>query len=269
METSSVVAETLLSLIREAPTQKLPGVQLATLIRHKFAGFNPADYACRNLRHFISQHARQIQEVGRSGADVVYGVRADQPPAATPQEPSVGPVLPRSDRYLAPYIWKAFTNPRSAYRVHANTQTGELRSAPTSYGPLPPWVVVPPAAEEVHVQIARGFVERLNDPQQRAALGDLLSQPTWWTNFSGTAMAFGLGIEWRAFRRSRLIGEFERALAGARVPEWSGARQSEVAPLAEQPLRLTAAVSSPKGDEQLRRVIIKELHTPGGWLASG
>jgi hypothetical protein len=158
-------------------------------------------------------------------------------------------------------VWKAFTNPASAYRVHANAQTGELRSEPAPSAPVPPWVTVTPVTEEIHIQIARSFAAGLHDLQKRAALEAVLGQPMWWTKFFPTAVELGLGVEWGAFRRRRLAEEFQRSLAALRIPERPMGRPQEAASPSLHPLPVTAAASpSLKGDEQLRRIIIRVIN---------
>jgi hypothetical protein len=255
MEDANIVAKDLVSLIQQTTLSTLAGVQLATLIRHKFPHFKPTDYNCRNLRHFIVQYAPQIQEVGRSGADIVYGLRSDQQQAATPLEPAIPLASFRSARRVDPFVWKAFTNPSSAYRVHANAETGELRSELACNAPSSPWVTVKPVTEEVHLEIARSFAAGLHDPQKRASLEGVICQPVWWTKIFATAMNLGLGVEWGAFRRRKLTEELEKALAALRIHERPGVRHREVVPPSFHPSPATAAESSLKGDEPLRRII--------------
>jgi len=255
MENAVIVAEALVSLIQQVPTTALPGVQLATLIRHKFPNFKPLDHNCRNLRHFIAQYAPRIQEVGRSGADIVYGLRPEERRATTAQEPTVASPSFHSARRVDSFVWKAFTNPNSAYRVHANAETGELRSEPPSNPPVAPWVALPSVTEEVHVQIARSFAAGLHDARKRTALEAVIGQPVWWTKFSPTALALGLGVEWGAFRRRKLAEELEKALAELRIPGRSGMQRRDLGPPPLPPPLGTAADSSPK-DEQLRRIIL-------------
>lgn len=255
MEDVNIVAQTLVSLIQQTPLSKVPGVQLATLIRHRFPNFKPADHNCKNLRHFVVQYAPGIQEVGRSGADIVYGLRSDQQQAATPSDPAIPSASFRSARRVDPFVWKAFTNPASAFRVHANTETAELQSELASNAPSSPWVTVEPVTEEVHLEIARSFAAGLRDPQKRAALEEVICQPVWWTKIFAAAMNLGLGVEWGAFRRRKLTEELEKALAALRIPERPGVRHRVVVPPSLHPLPATVAESSLRGDEQLRRII--------------
>jgi hypothetical protein len=155
-----------------------------------------------------------------------------------------------------PFVWKAFTNPASVYRVHANQETGELRSEPLSSVPAPPWVTVQPISEEVHIQIARNFAAGLRDAQKRAALEAVMNQPVWWTKFFPTAMDLGLGVEWGAFRRRKLAEELEKALAALRIPERAGARQRDVVQPSRHPLPATVSEPLPQGDDQLRRIVL-------------
>lgn len=256
MEDANIVAEALVSLIQQVPISKVPGVQLATLIRHKFQNFKPADHNCKNLRHFIAQYAPGIQEVGRSGADIVYGLRSDQQKAATQLELATPSASFRSARRVDPFVWKAFTNPASAYRVHANAETGELRSELASKELVPPWVTVPPVTEDVHIQIARSFAAGLHDVQKRTALEGVIGQPVWWAKYFPTAVNLGLGVEWGAFRRRKLAEELEKALTLSRIPERAGVRQEDMVPAFLNRSSAMAAGPQMEGDERLRRIII-------------
>src|SRR5437016_6002698 len=75
MITADEVASHLVHLVETSLDQKITGVQLSAVVRHKFPDFSPASYGCANLRDFIRKFGISIEEVGRSGADIVYGLR--------------------------------------------------------------------------------------------------------------------------------------------------------------------------------------------------
>jgi hypothetical protein len=255
MEDANVVARELVSLVQASPGSTSAGVQLATLVRHRFPDFKPVEYSCRNLRHFIAQYAPQIKEIGRAGADIMYGIRSEPQHATETPEATVPVRSHRAIRRLDPYVWKAFTNPASAFRVHANLSTGELRSEPAATLPVMPWVLVAPVTGEVHLQIARSFAAALHDLQKRVTLEGLLSQPMWWTKFFAVSMSLGLGADWNAFRGRRLMQELEKALAVLGIPGYAAGEGQQADRYAST--STAPATDSPmKGDEQLRRVII-------------
>jgi hypothetical protein len=261
MEDARSVAESLILLIQQTPDSKVSGVQLAALIRHRFPNFSPVDYNCRNLRHFIAQYADQIQEVGRAGADIVYGLRPDQERAAAPipREETTQPASCRSFRRLDPFVWRALTHPSSGFRVQANTETGELRRELAVHVPDPPWVTVPPVNEETHLQIARTFTAGLQDAQKRATLEGIMAQEQWWAKFFPTAMSLDVGIEWGAFRRRKLSEEIEKALATLRIPARASVRRGDMVQPSLHQLQATTSPSYLKGDEALRRIVVNVI----------
>lgn len=261
MENTREIVTTLLLFLGQSREEKMVGVQLAALIRHKFPDFSPGGFQCKNLREFIRQYAPEIAEVGRSGADIVYGLQPVVESISAPLR-SLPVASPR--KQIDPFIWRAFTNPGSGYRVHANLSTGELKSVALSVSPMPDSVVLQPASDDTQVAIARDFAGRVPDTIKRLALLGCLGRPAWWTAFFATAIEHSLEVEWGRFRRRRLQEEFVKTLRAAKIPEVLLAQSPEVdktppppptqAPSPSGTVNTISAVSPV--EDRLRRIVV-------------
>lgn len=227
MVTPEEVSSNISSLVESSRDQKITGAQLSALIRHKFPDFSPGRHGCRNPRDFIRRFAPAITEVGRSGADIIYGVRrptdtpkssyADTPPPPTAPPGATGP---RLDAYISSTVWKTFVTPFSPFKLYANTETGALEVIPPGGEPLQaPWVQIPPCPAEIHRQIARDFIASLPDEPSRKALESTLGQPgLWWNSYYSVTQQLGLEWRWRQHRRRRIVHELESSLKEHGVP---------------------------------------------------
>jgi hypothetical protein len=232
MTTIVDVASSLSSLVANSRDQRITGVELSVLIRHKFPDFSPELHGCRNLRAFIRQYALSICEVGRSGADVIYGVRpsTQAPPISSAVEvPTMVPESTagvfRTNTYISSAVWKTFVSPVSPFKLYANTETGALEVIPPGTAPLEsPWVPIPPCSAELHRQIARDFIPSLSDEASRKLLESTLTiSGSWWKSYYSIVQQLALDTRWNQFRRRRIVHELESALKAYNVP-LSGAR---------------------------------------------
>jgi hypothetical protein len=215
------ISNKIAQLIGEAPGGTMLGVRLGASLRAYFPNFNPYAYQCRNLRQFIASYVPAVSEKGRSGADLVYGI-ADPPirdAAPIPQgtlfphltEPEYGR-LPMSS-----YNWKAYSNPGHPFVVTANRETGMLQALPQGSNPPEPWVVLPKPTAAFHSEIANEFASSVPEPS-RANLKALLRDPKWYLRFSGIVTREGLGAQWGAFRRRKLIERLNSSLSELGIP---------------------------------------------------
>jgi hypothetical protein len=270
MVTPEEVASNISSLIESSRDHKITGVELSVLIRHKFPDFSPDRYPeCRNLRGFIRRFAPTITEVGRSGADVVYGVRRsmDAPRSsytevsdtATPSLAPPAAIASRLDVYISSTVWKTFVTPLSRFKLYANTETGAFEVIPPGGGSLQsPWVQIPPCPAEVHRQIAMDFIASLPDEPSRKALESTLAQPgLWWDNYYSIIQQLGLDWRWKQHRRRRIVHQLESSLKEHSVP-LAGmlAASSTRRPTPQQPLALSTPIEDVSEDSKLRSLAI-------------
>jgi hypothetical protein len=115
------------------------------------------------------------------------------------------------------YNWKAFSNPAHPFVLVANRETGTLQTLREGQLPTFPWVTVPKPTSEFHHEIANEFVSSQPEPL-RTTLGALLHDPKWYVRFSSVATKNGLGSQWAAFRRTKLIESFKSSLSSLAVP---------------------------------------------------
>jgi hypothetical protein len=220
------IANKIQEIIRNSPTKTLLGNQVGYLLKYSFPDFSTLQYQSRNLRQFIKQHAPTIQEKGRAGMDVIYGLRSTAFPSATAPAPApigplratpLTPVPPSQAPDFVPYMtgyeeWKAFSNPSYPFILAANRETGGLRVIQETETPEAPWVAIPKPTAAFHAEMASEFVSALPQPQ-KMALEEVLKNPKWYVQFSFEARRNGLGEQWAAVRRSKLNAKLGAALS--------------------------------------------------------
>jgi hypothetical protein len=222
MDQPQEVANKILQLVREAQGGTMLGVRLGASLRAYFPNFNPYNYRCRNLRHFIRTYVPAVSEKGRSGADVLYAGADAAGQNALPLVPQDPPTRgPNDPDYVrlptTAYNWKAYSNPAHPFIVAANRETGVLQVFPEDTVLAEPLVVVPKPTAEFHAEAAREFTSTLVEPL-RTSLAALLHDPKWYVRFSSVAMRNGVGPKWGAFRRAKLIERFNSSLRELAIP---------------------------------------------------
>ena len=164
MEDCSAISSAITEILESSPSNQLVGARLQFELTKRFPDFKASRYGYRNLLDFIRRNSARVSIVGRSGGDVIYGfndrsAQADAP-AATPA------VLPefKAERAPSSPTWRTFVSPNATCRIFANTETGEMKNLPLNIPGLgSPWVQIPSAAPETHLEIAREFLEHIDD----------------------------------------------------------------------------------------------------------
>jgi len=228
------------------------GVHLGAALKSAFPTFHPVSYHSRNLRQFIRTHVPAVSEMRRSGQDVLYAV-ADATKAnvdvITSQVRHAG--LDFSPLPTTAYNWKAYSNPGYPFFIAANRETGALQPFPQGSTPGSPWVVIPKPTGDFHHQLAKEFVAGLAEPS-RTNLGALLHDPKWYVRFSLVADKNNFGTQWSAFRRAKLIENFNSALRELGIP----------APQAMAYLKTTTGLSAQAPTSNLASVPPKSEEEP-------
>src|SRR5258706_10577192 len=134
MEDPKVVGARILELVTNTPSKTILGAKLKKLVGDSVPGFDPLEYGCRNLRDFIRQHASPVFEVGRSGADVVYGVTVERQSGMLAQS-----IIASANRWQSraakTSVWKTFVSPNGNYRLFGNPETSEVQALPVRVAP--------------------------------------------------------------------------------------------------------------------------------------
>jgi hypothetical protein len=264
MEAISEISLTIASLVESAPAKTLPGSVLAVLVKQAYPRFQPCEYGCIKLRDFIKRHVPRVIETGRSGADIVYGMRVQTsdsgpgPDAEQSRSPAshegIGENLPT----LETSIWKTFTSPSGIFRLFGNTQTGELAVVgPNTLAPGAPWVQVPSCSSVALLQMAKDFIDTVTDDLQKQVLSRVLNSPAWWRAFLPAAIQLGLGRAWSSFRRRRILSEFSSILTRLGVPYKLASQRPSAAVLPKT--RFTpsfASPSNPSSEALIRRLAL-------------
>jgi len=133
MQSAEALATTLTEFLKKSSSKLATGTQLAHLLRIADPHLQFANFGCTNLRDFLRRYAREVTEVGRAGADIIYGI-ADGSPASAQLPPRIDresrfhpqPTRKRWDTQ----VWKTFANPSSHYKLYALRTSGEVRVLP-------------------------------------------------------------------------------------------------------------------------------------------
>jgi hypothetical protein len=101
-----------------------------------------------------------------------------------------------------------------------NPQNGKLTVIlPGVPVPESPWVTIPSCSTAQHAEIAKRFIEQVDDPVKRVALQDIVdrvgSGPS--SGFHEKVRESGLGPQWARFRRDRVLEYLAAALDSAGI----------------------------------------------------
>jgi hypothetical protein len=227
MHSAEVIAVRITEYIQAQPTKTARGTQIAQFLRFVVPGFSPFNYGTSKLHLFLARYVRDVIPIGKSGGDVVYGIRSSQlelemeknVPAPSIAHETGGFAGTQTTSVMHRQLWKSFSSPNSLWIIYANAETGQVEVVPPGGSKLTvPWVVIPPCSADKHRQIAERFVAALSDEKQREALRDVVSQPRWWDQIYAATLSIGKLREWQVFRRREVQALFSEALAEARIP---------------------------------------------------
>jgi hypothetical protein len=278
MDSAEVIAVRITEYIQAQPTKTARGTQIAQFLRFVVPGFSPFNYGTSKLHLFLAGYVRDVIPIGKSGGDVVYGIRSSQlelemeknvPAPSIAHETGGFPAGTHTASVMHRQLWKSFSSPNSLWIIYANAETGQVEVVPPGGSKLTvPWVVIPPCSADKHRQIAERFVAALSDERQREALRDVISQPRWWDQIYAATLSMGKLREWQIFRRREVQALFSEALAEARIPTRTRSSVHSIAAPTVVPSTLipptlippTPVVSAeqprPNEEELLRRAVI-------------
>jgi hypothetical protein len=116
-------------------------------------------------------------------------------------------------------VWKTFVSPSGFYGLYADPKTGELRVVSrTDQAPDAPWVSVPSASAEDHLEIVKDFVSKLQEPAH-TVLSESLKRPRWWFGFQDETQRVGVAEQWLKFRHEKLHEKLQARLQNLGVPQ--------------------------------------------------
>jgi hypothetical protein len=292
MRSAEPIASAISTYVQRLPSKNVSGTQLAQFLKFSFPDFSPFVFGVPKLREFVARYVPDIVVVGRSGGDLLYGVKpANEPGRLTEISVPDAPVSPVSrpephSRLERPsptlQLWKSFSSPNSLWHIYANAETGDVQViAPGNPGLTAPWVVIPPLPPERHLQVARGFVETLKDEKQRDALQSVFNRPRWWDQIYTVSLQFGLLRNWQFYRRREIQKAFSEALRSANIPVRASPTtySTPLQPVTEPTVPREAEQAKPSSkDDRLRRAVLsavqamsiaelRNLLIPVGYLA--
>lgn len=218
MEDSSAISSAIAEILNSSPSHQLVGARLQLELTQRFPKFRASNYECRNLLDFVRRHSTRVSVIGRSGGDVIYGLKDSVAQSSPSSTFAATPSHFKLERAPSTRTWRTFVSPNANHRIYANAETGEVKNLLLSAPGLEqPWIQIPSATPETHLRIAKEFLNQLENADHREQLAKTLEQPMWWQKFSGLARDFGVDAEWRSYRHSRLWIEFEKALESTGV----------------------------------------------------
>lgn len=206
------LAEALQEEVAKAgPEKGLRGSAAGMLLRLLEPGFDPTSYGTESLRQFIARYAPDLQVLGFSGTDPIYGLKG-----------WAGGV-PRSARGPK-YLWRIWVSPLSPAALVINRASGEISAVPRSYRQKEGEVKVAPAPVEAHRAMAREFLKSQSfDNGVADALSGAVgsADSSWWrawTEVLRSRVPEALP-RWHEYRQKALEVLLEQALRGAGLDE--------------------------------------------------
>jgi hypothetical protein len=192
---------------------------LTFVLKSAHPDFSAAAYSAKNLRAFIRQNVPNLVERGRAGADVVYGLSGSSETEPVEQlalfERVPRPIshAPLDSLLTDPRVWKTFASPQSPWRLFLNRSTGLVKViAPSDLTPPEnDWSQIPPCPAETLLEVGRDFIATVPE-SFRAVLEGTLQEKKWWLPFFDVLQGIGLKTKWIAYRRRRIVAEFERTI---------------------------------------------------------
>jgi hypothetical protein len=271
MDSPETIASRISEYIQTLPSKKISGTELAQFLKFAFPGFSPLAFGVPRLRVFLERYVPGIALVGRSGGDLLYGVKPPQEPEQQTETNVVNapaaasgpsPHSAMSTSNLNHQLWKSFSSPNSLWHIYANTETGDIQViAPGGLRLAAPWVTIPPCPPEVHLQVAKGFIATLSDEKQRDTLQGLIVQPRWWDRIYSVALQLGLLRNWQFYRRREILKAFSEALKSASIPikQNPSIHSTPLQPISEQILPRETEQANPLIYYPLRIAVISPM----------
>jgi hypothetical protein len=254
--TTETVADKIIALADETVDKTITGSRISSLLDHFHPDFSPSEHGCKNLRAFIRKFlAGKLEEVGRSGTDIIYRIPGIAEGESAMQTPAARSSIARGINQEA---FRAFKSPNSPLELYANTTSGTLTVTLRGGGLEAPWVRIPPCPSETHLQIAKDFIAQLPDEASKDPLTRVLQDKAWWIPFWATARELRLDRRWLSFKDDRLIRELENALAIHGITVRSDPPLREAAPTPASPQKPNVQ-QLPTTQDELRKALLKAI----------
>ncbi|HEY0307394.1 MAG TPA: OST-HTH/LOTUS domain-containing protein [Acidobacteriaceae bacterium] len=218
-------AQFIVRAVSNSSQNTISGSRLAVLLREAFPSYSADSLGCRNLRDFIRRCVPEIVEIQkRAGTDVIYTTKeiaAQVPPDQAKISSSPSPAAPAISvmglLLNNPRAWKTFASPSSNFRIFLRPDASEIRVLPKQATPSDAsWVRIEPISALTLLQAGKDFVDSLPD-LYRPQLLRSLEETKWWIPYYDVLGSFGIKNKWVAFRRRRIVDEFQKAIANARA----------------------------------------------------
>jgi hypothetical protein len=248
------IEDRILAFARESPNQIISGGRLSELLKHSFPGFTPAEYGVKNIRAFVRDHlAGRLVEVGKVGTDILYGF----PEAAAPQSsPRPGP----GGGSVSHEVLRVLKSPNSPLELHANRETGEIRTLDAGSDAQDPWVKLRATTPAVLLQIARDFVASVPHDSLRPSMTQIIDQSpnAWWLKVWPYMQQHGLSGQWLAFRNRQLLSRLQTELLdlGVKTTDISTQAQPPAHKQADSQRREDKLPESNQSPDALRDAVI-------------
>jgi hypothetical protein len=195
---------------RAGKNRGLFGAQIGILLRRAVANFQPQDFGAASVRDFIVKCVPQLKIIGRTGSDIIYGLRdwPELPALRTSSEETTD-----DDQF-----WRIWVSPASQYSIAIGGDGNRVRAVLRGKTEADE-IELLPASTEIHLSIARLFLK-----ERGSALGSLpptlekmldQSPNSWWNDWVRTIRdtSRDLNHEWMEFRQDSLEKALRTRLA--------------------------------------------------------
>lgn len=182
---------------------RLPGSRLAVLLREAIPEWTPSDYEVGSLKEFVAKFVPNVVVAGRSGMDLLYGIRDSTSNPAPPLSETVD-------------YWRIWVSPRSPLSIAVVRDDLRLRSVARSLSTRPGEALLVSPGMEAHRKIAETFLSAVPE-RDRPALETRLRSDSeqWWQAWNREVSGAGLTEAWSKFRHEKLGNLLEESLLSA------------------------------------------------------
>jgi len=255
---------------------QVSGSRLAQAIKARFPEWHVSSAGARTLREFIATHVSGVVEVGRSGLDVIYGLKAATLPgvaleAGSPlagSKPFSGggdgrqPIPNQGADY-----WRVWVSPNSPFAIAIDRATGAAEVVRREASPSEEKALLESPSVSDQKAIAKDFLSEVVEPILRGRLEAILAEPSqgpWWLRWGKDLRGTDQLANWNRFRRLRMEGLLRTKLGEAGISEELAAKVLDlVRDRHEQvvPKRIPSAPSEKVGreaaEEELRQLVVR------------
>jgi hypothetical protein len=216
-----------------------------------------------SLRAFIEAKVPGLAVIGRSGADICYGLR-EWNLGGTASDPRLSNEDP----------WRIWTSPDAPRALSIAIATGVVTAVRRGSEGKEGFIIIDPAPADLHRDMARAFLEDLRSSDRIPEVGfqrldeTITTDPRWWLEWRRVATDMGVERDWASHREKALLEAFkdelaEKGMSGAALERAVATIRSQRRPAIPQGLPPSVRAGDPKWDDRKRLVALAQAAVAG------